>query len=750
MPTITTFDHAMLRPGRNLAAWRSLGGGSITMSGAHQPFRIAGSDAVVYRLENAAPGYVALRCFLTDKLDSSVLARYQRLSKESTLRRLRSSDHSPLVQFVHLFPEGLLLPGPDFRSLSEPIIAMEWIEGPTLIEAVDRAARQLEQRVLNALANSWLRAVSANREVEFSHGSLTGQNVMIDLERGPVFVDYDTAWWPGAVSVAKQKPAPAYSHPRGVASAPERRDDFAALLIYTSLRALALDPSLRDEFGDSPARIDGAILFSASDLASPNKSKLFERLRKLADDEFQGVLGILREACQSAVDAVPPIDDAWQAARAAVVEVRTEPEPKRPPLPAPPVAAEATWFGVAAETGLDVQTRDFIDAVVARDAATVIELWPEVRQVPEVVPYAIQATNLAGEHVRQRVARAVDTGDEDEVIAAVEQAESLVIAVPPSARRAYRRALHQADLRARFIVALEVDDRQQLADMAASGELDELGGVSRSADRSVRLAIKWQQLQQAIDVDSDEQILASSIDELLPEPGYVSEEDKARIALAQGRRRWLQNMRKALAGRDAVALADLFAAKPPDGDALLGPSEKRRASRLIAQRRAVVRLQDAIAAGDDRKLVDALNDLETTGARIPADLDWSSVQGVADRLSIVASIRRAARTNPPDFARLGRLLPAAREAFGGTTPYLGHGLDFNALELDVRRSAHRERLREALRSGDQASILTAATPDPYGAIATLDSREQELVAAVLARASQANPLKSTDVISPPT
>jgi hypothetical protein len=414
------------------------------------------------------------------------------------------------------------------------------------------------------------------------------------------------------------------------------------------------------------------------------------------------------------------------------------------------VAAEATWFGVAPETDLEQSTHAFIDAVVARDSATVVELWPAVRHIPEVIPYAIQATNLAGEHVRQRVANAIDAGDDDEIIAAVEQAESLVIAVPPPARRAYRRALRQADLRARFIEALEADDRQQLSEMAVSGELDQLGGVSRSADHSVRLAIKWQQLQQAIDLDSDEQILASPIDDLLPEPGYLSQEDKERVALAQGRRRWLQNVRKALADRDAVSLAELFAAKPAEGDSLLGPSEQRRASRLIVQRRAAVRLREALASGDDRKLVDAMNDLETTGARIPPDLDWSSIQGVADRLSIVASIRRAAATKPPDYARLGRLIPAAREAFGMSTPYLGHGLDFSALELDVRREAHRQRLREALRSGDQQSILTAATPDPYGAISTLDPQERDQVAAVIARANQVNPLKSTDTLpSPP-
>jgi hypothetical protein len=746
MPTIATFDHAMLRPGRNLTAFRALGGGSITMAGADQPFRIAGNDAVVYRLENAAPGYVALRCFLTDKLDSAVLARYQRLSKDSTLRRLRSSEHSPLVQFVHLFQEGLLLPGPDFRSLSEPVIAMEWIEGPTLIEAVDRASRQQEKRVLNALANSWLRAVAANRAVEFSHGSLTGQNVMVDLERGPVFVDYDTAWWPGAVSLSKAKPPAAYSHPRGVASAPERRDDFAALLIYTSLRALAIEPSLREAFGDPPARTDGALLFAPSDLASPTRSKLFDRLKQLPDDEFQAVLGILREACGSSVDAVPPIDDAWQAARAAAVELHATPPPPPVAISAPPVAAEATWYDVVTRVPEETRTADFIAAVIDRDATTVVELWPAVRQAPEVIPYAIQATNLAGEHVRLRVAKAIDSGNDDELIAAVEQAETLVIAVQPAARRAYRRALHQSDLRANLIEALEADDRQRLADMAASGELDELRGISRSAERLVRLAIKWQQLQKAIDLDSDELILASSLDELLPEQGYVSDEDKDRIALAQGRRRWLQNVRNALADRDAVGLADLFAAKPSDVDRLLGPSEKRRASRLIAQRRAAVRLREALATGDDRKLVDAMNEMESSGALLPSDLDWTSIQSVADRLSIVASIRRAANAIPPDYARLGRLLPAAREAFGVSQPYLGHGMDFAGLEFDVRRAAHTERLREALRSEDYNAILTAASPDPYGAIATLSHDEQGRVSAVLARANAANPLKSTDAL----
>ena len=70
------------------------------------------------------------------------------------------------------------------------------------------------------------------------------------------------------------------------------------------------------------------------------------------------------------------------------------------------------------------QAGDFIAAVVDRRCGRVVELWPPVRQAPEVIPYAIQATNLASEHVRERIARAIDAGDDDEIIAAVEQAQS--------------------------------------------------------------------------------------------------------------------------------------------------------------------------------------------------------------------------------------------------------------------------------------------------------------------------------------
>jgi hypothetical protein len=749
MPSLATFDHAMLRPGRNVPAYRQLGGGTLVMHGDNQPARVAGVDAVVYRLENIPFGKIALRCFLSDELNSSTLARYQRLSRDGTLRRLRSPEHSPLVAFIKLFPDGVLLPGPDFRSLPEPIVAMEWIDGPTLIEAVDRACRLGERRVLSALANSWLRAMASNHEVDFSHGSLSGHNVLIDLERGPVLVDYDTAWWPGAASVAKESPPAAYRHPRGLSSAPERRDDFAALVIYVSIRALSIQPELRENFGESPGTVDGALLFTARDLADPNKSRLFQSLRLIDDDEFQAIVGILREACGANVDSVPPVDDAWRAAAAVVEErKRLAALPDLSP-PIEPTARDHTSTWQDEKSQRTRQQREslitrFVRAVGNQDEAEVIEFWPQVRDSAEASQYSLRATELMTKHFAQVTGKAMADDDDATLVKAVEDAQRLVIAVKPAVRRAYRKSLRLTRIKRRLMQAVEADDRQTLADMALTGEAAELRGLPSAAQTAIRRAVMWQSLERAIEADSDREILAAATDDLMSDPEYLEAETMSRIALSRQRGDWLKAYRIALKRRDGGALADLLASAPKGAPGRLGPSERRRADRLIAQRRAVARLREALVAGSDRALVDAMNEIETSGALLPDDLNWASIQGVVDRLSIIASIRRAALSTPPDYLRLGRLLPAAREIFADGTPYLGTKLDFTELELEVRRAAHRERLREAIRTRDDVAIASAATPDPYGVISTLQDRERQIVEEALQRMKRIDPLVGAD------
>jgi hypothetical protein len=128
----------------------------------------------------------------------------------------------------------------------------------------------------------------------------------------------------------------------------------------------------------------------------------------------------------------------------------------------------------------------------------------------------------------------------------------------------------------------------------------------------------------------------------------------------------------------------------------------------------------------------ALAELESAGAPFSDVLDWAAVRGVADRLTLADALREAALANPPDTARLARLLPAARAALGDGTN--GGGPDWAALEASVLRAAHLARLRDALATGDEGRIASAANPDPYDARALLAPEERERVERALARA----------------
>src|SRR4051812_18314813 len=174
MPTLTLLDDAMLRAGRMAPAVKRLGGGSIAMAGSQQPWRVVGSEAVIYQLRQASGRVIALRCLLSDTPEPTLPDRYRALGSESTLKQLRAGGSSPIVGQLSYFADGINLPGSDLRSAGYALIAMNWVMGPTLIAATDRACRGRDHQYLAALAQAWLTAMEAIHQVEFVHGNLTG------------------------------------------------------------------------------------------------------------------------------------------------------------------------------------------------------------------------------------------------------------------------------------------------------------------------------------------------------------------------------------------------------------------------------------------------------------------------------------------------------------------------------------------------------------------------------------------------
>jgi hypothetical protein len=64
----TLYDAAMLRGPRSVPLLGRLGGGTIATISDSQPFRVVGSNAVVYQLRQATGKVVALRCWLKDEI----------------------------------------------------------------------------------------------------------------------------------------------------------------------------------------------------------------------------------------------------------------------------------------------------------------------------------------------------------------------------------------------------------------------------------------------------------------------------------------------------------------------------------------------------------------------------------------------------------------------------------------------------------------------------------------------------------
>ena len=225
--------------------------------------------------------------------------------------------------------------------------------GPTVLAAVDRACRSRDSGYLAALAQAWSGAVPAATEVGFVHGDLTADNAIVRPKEGIAYVDYDTAYWPDAPSVPRLDPAAAYRHPRGITtSSRNMRTISPHLLIYMSLRILAVWPELAGGTRAAAIMRGAGLLFQPRDLAHPDGSPLFGKLRVVNDAQVQGLVGILREACLSDPDKIPTFAESLAlAANVAGAPVFHSPtwsrvDGFRPCSPAPGIAArESTGRG---------------------------------------------------------------------------------------------------------------------------------------------------------------------------------------------------------------------------------------------------------------------------------------------------------------------------------------------------------------------------------------------------------------------
>ncbi|HQY30789.1 MAG TPA: hypothetical protein PK691_05860, partial [Thermomicrobiales bacterium] len=657
----TRNDQAMLRGPRSVPAITRLGGGAISTIGENQPYRAIGNDAIVYQLRQPAGKVIALRAWLSETIPAETLERYRALTKPETLRHLQAVANSPIINNLKLFSDGLLLEGEDLHSQPRPLVTMDWIMGPTILAAVDRACKANDTGYLTALAGSWRRAVLAAAEGGFVHGDLTPDNAILRPKEGVAFVDYDTAYWPGAPTAPDLKPSPAYAHAHHHVVAPEDGDNFSAYLIYVSLRVLATWTALRAEHGQ-PATVKGAaLLFQPRDLANPDGSPLFGKLRVIDDPVIRGLVGMLREFCLGDIGDMPGIVESLELANRLAEKQEQElpvlprnrrmgsilssaasmvrntatrgTDRLRPPQPAQPIfePERTAWEGQA--TLFQPDRLALLGKAIHRGDLTQAEAeWVRVKAEP-----GAGALSPALEQLRQRVDGRVEPTD--------------------IGRQMRYSELSRAEVRRRLANALDVDDRNALRDLALAGDLDDMVELSEEATHRIVATLAISHLEHAIEIDDDILIMQAWDQSLFADGAVISETQRLRVDLAIERRAWLGQVRVALRKRDVDHIDDLMQMMPTTADSRLTDRERLRIQRMRDQRQAIADLRRAVFREQDGEVVQALHTVERLGAPIPEDMPWQEITSVVNRYALLAAIRKVVGNPPLDLVRLATLLP---------------------------------------------------------------------------------------------
>ncbi len=737
---------------------------------AGRPHVVAGNNALVARLKRADGADVALRIVASDGKQRDWAVRYTAIAE---LQESRSLLRVPAA--IRLVRDGLpSLSSTASGDLDDSFgIAMEWIQGPTLLQGIDRAARSGNVDVIRALSAAIVQMWNEVQPFGFIHGDYTAQNLLVRANGQIACVDLDTVSWIDAPLGATGEGSPAYRHPYAFKDA-SLRDAFAVLTIVASLAAIADTPNLRRRHGDAPSVNDGALLFAPWDLADPATSEAFARARAGASTETGGLLDALASACfgdaADIVDActsiprfqlpptladsvtrsatswnVAPIvarmrahySDTWNAGSSPAVDAT-------PDLALRPVAdlQSGSWdswkpdSGVAREQVTAEDISQLKAALGRRDEAEVIRIWMQVERDLLASLLRGDVESVIAANYDRRVVTESRRKRDAAVLAAADEADGRHIPLGRQARSIVRQARERVVVQSQLDTALATDNRQQLADLAVSGKLVVLGDTDRRSLQRVLQAIEWPALQRAVQTDDDILIVAAFDEELFEGTGLLADDVRIRVDLARRRVFWLSQTREALSRRDIGDLRQLLVEPPEGGPERLSSPERRRIRQAIEQQQAVAELTRVVESDDDQAIVSALNKVERVGARISDRATWAHIQRVVERVAIIDELLEASESRPLDHARIAQLLPAIRALGLEHDPRLGHDNLVERLGQHVIKMAHVRRIQAAIARDNDVAIVSASVPDPRNALEMLSESERDRVAAAI-RASRA-------------
>ena len=237
-----------------------------------QPVMSSGNFAVVFKMRDERDGKLyAVRCFHRDQEGR---AESYRLIEEEL-----KDVESPYLVSLRYMDKELFVDSSQTDEMEFPVLLMDWVEGIIL----DKYLRENldDQYALEMLAYRFSQLAQWLIPQPFAHGDLKPDNILVREDGTLVLVDYDGMYVPTMKGQrARELGSLDFRHPlRTEDDFDEHIDDFPLVSILLSLKAIALKPSLLNEYGASDR-----LLFSERDYRSLSESIALDALKPLAQD----------------------------------------------------------------------------------------------------------------------------------------------------------------------------------------------------------------------------------------------------------------------------------------------------------------------------------------------------------------------------------------------------------------------------------------------------------------------------------
>ena len=269
-PLLSEYVSAITHASENLDQLKHL---EVVQDEHGEPYRSSGAFAVVFKMRDPHTGQLyALKCFTEEQEGWS--EAYRKIEEEL---EVAGTTYFTSMRYY----ERELFVDSSVSSESEfPVLLMDWVEGCTM-ELYIREHYH-DSYAMEMLCYRFCRLAAYLSSQPFAHGDVKPDNIMVSDTGTLTLIDYDGMFVPSMQG--ESSPTLGTEEFRHPLRTPElfdaTIDDFALASIALSLRAIALDSQLLDQYG-APDRL----LFSASDYRDLAQSKVMQAIWKLVGDK---------------------------------------------------------------------------------------------------------------------------------------------------------------------------------------------------------------------------------------------------------------------------------------------------------------------------------------------------------------------------------------------------------------------------------------------------------------------------------